>query len=85
MATEKAADERHRTTDRVAQAAHETVDRVADRGARAEEYVRENSERYRQQSQDWVEQMGDYVREHPYRSLGMAVAAGFVIGSLLRR
>ncbi|MBA1149304.1 DUF883 family protein [Ectothiorhodospiraceae bacterium WFHF3C12] len=85
MATQQTADERHRTTERVAQAAHDTVDRAAERGARAEEYVRDNTDRYRQQTEDFADQVSGYVREHPYRSLGMAVAAGFIIGSLLRR
>lgn len=85
MATEQAADDRHRTTDRVAQAAHETVDRVAERGARAEDYVRDNGQRYRQQTEEMAGELTEYVRANPYKSLGMAVAAGFIIGSLLRR
>jgi len=85
MANEQTADNRRQTTERVAQAAHDTVDRMAEQGARAEEYVRDSGERYAKQTRDWADDLSGYVREHPYKSLGIAVAAGFVIGSLLRR
>ncbi|MGD8428909.1 MAG: hypothetical protein PVH31_00755 [Ectothiorhodospiraceae bacterium] len=87
---------RHQTTDRFAEKAHEAVDRAAERGGRAEERIRETGERAAhrfeetrdratEQGRDLYEEIGGYVRRNPYTSIGIAAAAGFVLGKLLRR
>ncbi|WP_435103425.1 DUF883 family protein [Arhodomonas sp. AD133] len=93
---EGAGDERHRTTERLASAAHETVDRLAERGGYAEERIRERGadaasrvnearQRARSEGEEVYEQLNGYLRTHPYTSLGIAAAAGFIVGALLRR
>lgn len=80
-ATEKA----HSTAEHVAQAAHEAIDRAAQTGGRVEERVRETGERARARAHNIEESAASYFREHPYISVGAAVAAGMLLGALLRR
>ena len=73
------------TTERVAGAAHHAVDAAAERSARAENRIRETGHRAAERSQEMRDTVGDYVNQHPVASLGIAVAAGFILGSLIRR
>lgn len=75
----------HPATEKVAKAAHNAVDRIAEKGARAEETVRESSRRMTVQSQEVAESMRAYVSVHPFASMGMAAAAGFILAALIRR
>jgi len=83
--TGNASESAHPVTDRASRAAHEAVDAVSERGGHAEERLRATSQRASERGSDIVGQVGGYVREHPVTSLGIAVAAGFLIGSILRR
>ena len=40
---------------------------------------------YRDQLEDLAEQAEDYVRDNPFRAVGITFAAGLVLGLLLRR
>lgn len=75
----------HRVTDRFAKTAHEVVDRAAERSGWAEERLRKTGDHYGEQSRQAIETMTGYIHEHPYTSLCLALAGGFVIGTLLRR
>lgn len=85
--------EGRQATEQPGEAAHEGVDRTAGRSAPIEEQLRETGEQAAehmqaareagsQQAQELYEQVAAYVREHPLASIGIAAAAGFVIGSL---
>lgn len=74
----------HHTVDRFAKAAHEAVDRAAVHGARAEERLRQTSDRYSGQSRQAVDWMSAYIYEHPYTAVGLALASGYVIARVLR-
>ena len=51
---------------------------VADRAGEA-------AAQYRDQFEDLAEQAEDYVRDNPFRAVGITFAAGVVLGLLLRR
>ena len=75
----------HPATERVAQAAHEAVDRASGPAGRAEERLRESASNAQACGQEMTGKVTDYVRSHPLTSIGIAAAAGLVIGALLRR
>lgn len=75
----------HSTTDRVAKGAHEAIDKAADKSERLETKVRDASHRATERAQDFEREAISYVRQHPYKAVGMAVAAGFVLGAILKR
>jgi ElaB/YqjD/DUF883 family membrane-anchored ribosome-binding protein len=65
------------TVDRWSGAAQDTVDRLSDG---ASEYA----SRLGQRSERLLGDTRDYVVAHPLRTLGIAAAAGFLIGRMLR-
>jgi ElaB/YqjD/DUF883 family membrane-anchored ribosome-binding protein len=84
------------TTGQIAAKAHDTIDRVADTAGRAEQGVRESAakvkerameseERVQQAADETVRKAESYIQQHPIFSAGVAIAAGFVLSSLLRR
>lgn len=73
------------TTERAAQAAHKTIDRFAARGSAAEKRAREMGIKAAQRSREMRANVGDYIDKHPFASLGVAAAAGFLLSALLRR
>lgn len=73
-----------RALDKVTSAAHRAVDKVASAAAPAEGWIREKSGAIMQKEEELVGNVVTYVREHPVASLGIAMAAGFLIGALSR-
>jgi ElaB/YqjD/DUF883 family membrane-anchored ribosome-binding protein len=63
--------------------AHETVDRAGVAAAHAAEALGIKGDQLNESSQRIIERASVYVRENPVASLGMAVAAGYVISRLL--
>ncbi len=84
-AVQSTKDTLHSTTERVAKTAHDVIDKAADKGERVEAKVRDSSHRATERAQDFEREAISYVRQHPYKAVGMAVAAGFVIGAILKR
>ena len=74
----------HETVDRAARGAHETVDRMADAASRAAERMNEGGERFSETRDRVVAQTRSYVQTHPVATIGIAVAAGFLLSRLLR-
>lgn len=72
-------------TDRASKAAHEAVDRLAGQGAQYEERLRSGSQQASERGHEVADQVADYVKKNPVQSVGLAVAAGFLLGSILRR
>jgi len=70
--------------DRVARAAHETVNKVAQAAAPAADWLNESAAAVRQQQEQLIESCRGYVRERPLVTVGVALAAGYLIGRLLR-
>lgn len=75
----------HSATERVAKSAHDAIDKAAETSERLEARARDASHRASQQAQDFEREAVTYVRQHPYKAVGIAVAAGFVLGALLKR
>lgn len=74
----------HDTVDRAARGVHDTVDRLADVADRTTETLGERTEQLNETKERVVAQARSYVQMHPVASLGIAVAAGFLLSALLR-
>lgn len=70
---------------RATQAAHEAIDQIGARSAEAEERLRQAGQRASQRTQELAEDVSEYVTKNPLAAVGIAAAAGFILGSLLRR
>jgi ElaB/YqjD/DUF883 family membrane-anchored ribosome-binding protein len=71
-ATEQASDYIHDTVDKIAKATNDATDRLEKKGAQlksSEEHMVANCQ--------------SYIRDNPITSVGVAVAAGFVLSRLL--
>jgi len=68
------------TVDTASDSAHETVDKIA--GA-AKEAFGENEEQLNAAKQKMLNDFRDYIHDNPITSVGIAVAAGFVLSRLL--
>lgn len=75
----------HSATDKAAHALHNAVDKMAEKGAWAEAQIRKSGQQASESSHEIADEMKQYVQSHPLASLGMAVAAGFILASLLKR
>jgi ElaB/YqjD/DUF883 family membrane-anchored ribosome-binding protein len=86
----------HETTDHVAGKAHEAVNKAAEATGKAEEYAREHAahadERVREaaaqgreRADDMLGRVNGYVRDNPLMAMGIAVIAGALGSSLMRR
>lgn len=69
--------------DHVTSSAHDVVDRAGLAAAHAAESVGAKGDQLSDSTQRMVDQASVYVREHPIASLGMAVAAGYILSRLL--
>lgn len=70
--------------DRLADAAHQTVDRVAGAAAPTAAWLSEQADSLDARQRTLTVDTGQYVSAHPWKSLGFALAAGFIIGRLWR-
>jgi len=70
-------------TDKVSHSAHEAYDKIADATSQAAEALGEKGEQLKNAEQQLMEDCRVYVRENPITSLGIAVAAGFLLSRVL--
>lgn len=70
--------------DRVAKVAHETVDQVAGAAAPAAAWLSEQGASLKAVQRTVVTDTEQYISAHPWKSIGFAVAAGFMIGRFMR-
>ena len=84
-AAAKAAERVAPTIDRVAQAAHQTVDKVAQAAGPAADWISQNAEQLRKHQEQLIEGARSYVRDRPLVAVGVAIAAGYLIGRLAAR
>ena len=71
------------TIDKAANSAHEAVDKVASATNQAAEALGEKGEQLKNAEQQLMEDCRVYVRENPITSLGIAVAAGFLLSRVV--
>ena len=64
--------------------AHGAVDQVADAAAPAAQWLEEQGESLTSGGEKLVDSTCKYVAAHPLRSLGLALAAGYLISRLTR-
>lgn len=69
--------------DKASHAAHETVDKIAGATNKAAERIGEKGEQLKNAEQNLLNNCRVYARENPVASLGIAVAAGFLLSRLL--
>lgn len=64
--------------------AHQTVDRIADVASRTAEGLARRKERLNVGRTEMLANCRSYINENPGTSLGVAVAAGFLLRHLIR-
>ncbi len=70
--------------DKVAQAAHRSIDQAATSASGAVDWVSAKSDEYTRVPQDMLASTCDTIRAKPLMSVGVALAAGYLIGRLTR-
>lgn len=84
-AVDKASDAVRPTVDQFAKGAHEAVDRVAGAAANAAETLENKGEQLREAQSHLAAACRVQMRERPFATIGIAVAAGFALNWLLSR
>ena len=70
-------------TDKVSHSAHEAYDKIADATSQAAEALGEKGEQLKNAEQQLIEDCRVYVRDNPITSVGIAVAAGFLLSRVV--
>lgn len=73
----------HPAVSRATAGAHRLVDRISDASGRVAQQVQKTATQLKDGEQRLVAAGSGYVREHPFKSAGIAMAAGFVISRLI--
>jgi len=71
------------TVDKASNFAHEAVDKLASASNQAVEALDEKGQQLKNAEQRLVRNCQVYIRDNPVTSLGIAVAAGFLLSRLL--
>ncbi|MFZ2853893.1 MAG: hypothetical protein WAZ34_07260 [Rhodocyclaceae bacterium] len=72
------------TIERVAGMAHQTVDKVVDVVGPTADWLSEQSDSLKAGQRKVATEASQYVSAHPWKSLGLALAAGFVASRFVR-
>jgi ElaB/YqjD/DUF883 family membrane-anchored ribosome-binding protein len=70
--------------DRIAKAAHQAVDSAAGVAAPAADWIVEQGEHLNEAQKKMVDDLCKYVSANPMKSVGIAVAAGFLLSRMIR-
>jgi ElaB/YqjD/DUF883 family membrane-anchored ribosome-binding protein len=81
---DKVTDAARPAVDRMASGAHKVVDRVASAAGQAAQTIGVKGEQLKEFQARALDQTRQYVRENPVASLGIALAAGYLLSMLLR-
>ena len=80
-----------RNIERVSQGAHQAVDRAAEAAASVAgrfgdtvDQLAEKRDALMELPETWLEGAREYVREHPFASVGIALAAGYLLHMITR-
>ncbi len=71
------------TIDKAASSAHETIDKIASATTNAAESLSDKGRQLKNSEQQLLENCRGYVRDNPVTSLGIAVAAGFLLSRVM--
>jgi ElaB/YqjD/DUF883 family membrane-anchored ribosome-binding protein len=80
---DEAADAARPAMEQIASGAHQAIERIASAATQAAETLGVTGEQVKNAQAQALEQCRGYVRDHPLASLGMALAAGYVLSRLL--
>lgn len=69
--------------ERAAAGAHETVDKIADATHQAADTISEKGAQLQDLQEEWLKNLRGYMNEHPVKSVGIAIASGFLLSRLL--
>lgn len=83
-AIDKVSDAARPMVDRITSTAHQTVDKLASVAVQAAETLGVKGGQLKDMQAQAMEQCRGYVRAHPVTSVGIAIAAGFLLSRLLR-
>ena len=70
-------------TDKASQFAHQAGEKIANASNQAADMLSEKGEQLKNAEQHLMKDCSDYVKNNPATSLGIAVAAGFLLSRLL--
>lgn len=73
----------HPAVSRAASGAHHLVDRISDTSSRVAQQLEKTASQLKDTEQRLVGASSNYVREHPFKSTGIALAAGFLVSQLV--
>ena len=82
-ASDEVADAARPAVEQIASGAHQAIDKIASVATQAAETLGVTGEQMKNTQAQALEQCRAYVRDHPLASLGMAVAAGYVLSRVL--
>lgn len=74
----------HQAVDRMAEKAVPTAERVKSGVSGAAEAVQSKADHLGEMQEEWLTACRDSVRDHPLKSVGLAVVAGVVLSRILR-
>lgn len=81
---DRAVEAAHPAVERLSQSAHGAVEKMAGAAASTVESVAARTDQARQVQDELLAECRAYVRDHPMKALGFAVAAGFVLTRIMR-
>ena len=91
-AVERAQEAAQSSTERASRMAQDTAESIGEYSTRAKEQLRETGESLKQttraageRSREIMDQVSDYIAEHPMTAIGIAVAVGFALGAMVGR
>jgi len=79
---DKVSDAARPVVERIAAGAHQTVDRIAGATGQAADAIGVTSGKLRNAQVRATEQCRGYIRDYPFTTLGVAIAAGFLLSRL---
>lgn len=82
-AIDRATDAARPTVEKVAAGAHQLVDKIAGAASTAADRLDSKTGEFKDAQARFTENCRDYVRENPLASIGIAVAAGFLLSRLM--
>jgi len=80
---DKISDAARPVVDHIASGAHQAVDKIASAAGQAAESLGAKGEQLKNSQLRAMEQCRGYVRDHPVKSVGIAIAAGFLLSRLV--
>lgn len=70
------------TIDKLSSAAEEAAEKIASVTSQATDVLGEKGEQLKELEEQLMEDARDYIREHPITSMGIALAAGFMLSQI---